>query len=52
MGGSSMMPSNAGSSGLAAAMTGYVNSGANVSGLTASDMAGMIQRLTTSTGKI
>lgn len=52
MGGSSMMPATAGSSGLAAAMTGYMNSGANASGLTASDMAAMIQRLTTSAGKI
>ena len=52
MGGSSMMPSNAGSSGLAGAMTGYMNSAANLSGLTPSDMASLIQRLNTSTGKI
>jgi hypothetical protein len=52
MGGSSMMPSTAGSGGLAGAMTTYMNSGANMSGLTATDMAALIQRLTTSTGKI
>lgn len=52
MGGSSMMPATAGSSGLAAALTTYMNSGANMSGLNSSDVAVLIQRLTTSTGKI
>lgn len=52
MGGSSMLPAASGSSGLAGAMTTYVNSSANMSGLTASDMAALIQRLTTSNGKI
>lgn len=52
MGGSSMMPATAGSSGLAAALTIYMNSGANMSGLNSSDVAALIQRLTTSTGRI
>jgi hypothetical protein len=52
MGGSSMMPAAAGSSGLANAMTSYMNSGANKSGLTAADMGPLIQRLSTSSGKI
>lgn len=52
MGGSSMLPASAGSSSLAAAMSSYMNSSANLSGLTANDMAALIQRLTTSSGKI
>lgn len=52
MGGSPMMPATAGSNGLAAALTTYMNSGANMSGLNSSDVAVLIQRLTTSTGKI
>lgn len=52
MAGSSMMPATAGSSGLAAALTTYMNSGANRSGLNSSDVAALIQRLTTSTGAI
>ena len=47
-----MMPATAGSNGLAAALTTYMNSGANMSGLNSSDVAVLIQRLTTSTGKI
>ena len=52
MGGSPLMPATAGSNGLAAALTTYMNSGANMSGLNSSDVAVLIQRLTTSTGKI
>jgi len=52
MGGSSLLPATAGSSGLAAALTSYMNSGANMSGLNSSDVAALIQRLTTSTGRI
>lgn len=52
MGGSSLLPTTAGSSGLAAALTSYMNSGGNMSGLNSSDMAALIQRLTTSTGRI
>lgn len=52
MGGSSMMPAGAGSSGLASAMTSYMNSSANKSGLTATDMGALIQRLSTASGRI
>ena len=52
MGGSSMMPASAGTSGLAGAMTSYMNSGANMSGLTATEMTALIQRLATSSGWI
>jgi len=50
--GTSMMASTAGTSGLAAAMTSFMNSSANASGMTAADMAALIQRLTNSDGHL
>lgn len=50
--GSSMMPSTAGTSGLGAAMTAFMSSAANASGMTAADMAALIQKLTNSDGHI
>jgi hypothetical protein len=50
MGGGGMMASNAGTSGLSAAMTTFMNSSANASGLTAADMAALMQKLATSDG--
>jgi hypothetical protein len=52
MGGTSMMPITAGTSSLATAMTGFMGSNKNVSGLTAVDMATLIQKLTISSGQI
>lgn len=46
------MALTAGTSGLATAMTGFINSVANASGLTATDMAALIQKLTNSNGQI
>jgi hypothetical protein len=50
--GSSMMASTAGTSGLGAAMTDFMNSAANASGMTATDMAALIQKLTNSDGRL
>ncbi len=50
--GMGMMVSTAGTSGLATAMTAFMNSAANVSGLTAADMAGLMLKLNSSSGKI
>jgi hypothetical protein len=52
MGGGTTMPQTAGTSGLAEAMTSYMTSAANASGITAADMAALIQKLTVSNGKI
>ncbi len=52
MGGTSMMPITAGTSSLATAMTGFMGSNKNVSGLTAVYMATLIQKLTISSGQI
>lgn len=51
MGGNMMQP-NAGMSGLASAMTQFVNSQMNKSGLTAQDMQNLINKLTTTNGVI
>jgi len=51
MGGGSMA-SSAGTSGLATAMTSFMNSAANASGLTTADMAALIQKLAESNGHI
>ena len=48
--GSGMMSPNAGTSGLGAAMTSFLNSAANVSGVTATNMAALVQKLTGSDG--
>ena len=50
--GNSMMAASAGTSGLAAAMTSFMNSSANVSGTGAADMAALIQKLTASGGHL
>lgn len=50
--GNGMMESSAGTGSLAAAMTDFMNSAANASGLTALDMAALIQKLTNSIGQI
>lgn len=47
-----MMSSTAGTSGLATAMTGFMNAAANKSGLTATDVAAMVQQLSSSNGTI
>jgi hypothetical protein len=52
MGGMSSMASTTGTSGLATAMTGFLNSVANASGLTPSDMTALIHKLTGSNGQI
>ncbi len=52
MTGGGMMTPAAGSSGLAAAMTSFMSSASNVSGMTAADMAALIQKLNTSNGHI
>jgi hypothetical protein len=49
MGGSMMQP-NAGTSGLAAAMSSFLGSSANLSGVTASDLAVLTQKLNASSG--
>jgi hypothetical protein len=51
MGNGTMAPT-AGTSSLATAMTAFTNSAANVSGLTAADMAALIQKLNNANGKI
>lgn len=50
--GTSMMSSNSATSGLATAMTGFLGSSANLSGLAPGDMAGLMQKLNSSNGKI
>ena len=50
--GSSMMASTAGSSSLATAMTNFMSSAANMSGLTVADMAALMQKLNTCSGKL
>ena len=50
--GSSMMAATAGTSGLATAMTNFVMSPANMSGLTATDVAPLVQKVSSSSGKI
>jgi hypothetical protein len=46
------MTSTAGTSGLATAMTAFMNSAANASGLTATDLTTLILKLTNSSGQI
>ena len=50
--GTSMMAPTAGTSGLATAMTNFVMSPANMSGLTATDVAPLVQKVSSSSGKI
>jgi hypothetical protein len=50
--GSGMMAATAGTSSLATAMTDFMNSAANASGMTAADMAALIQKLANSNGHI
>jgi hypothetical protein len=52
MRGTSMMISTAGTSGLTTAMTSFMNSVVNMSGLTVADMAALMQKLTASNGQI
>lgn len=52
MGGGTMMQANAGTSGLTTAMTAFMNSGMNKSGLTVADMQALMNQLNSSTGKI
>jgi hypothetical protein len=52
MGSGGMMQSNAGTSGLATAMTDYMGSSMNHSGLTAADMNMLIQKLAASNGQL
>lgn len=52
MGGTSMMAQTAGTSSLATAMTGFMGSANNASGLTASDMNALITKVSTSSGHI
>ncbi len=52
MGGGTIMPSNAGTSGLAAAMTQYIGSTVNKSGVAVTDVQALIDQLSTSTGTI
>jgi hypothetical protein len=52
MGGGTMMQSNAGTSGLAAAMTTFMGSAMNKSGLTATDMQTLMTQLKSSNGTI
>ena len=49
--GSSMMPADTGTSGLAMAMTSFAISPANLSGLTASDVAPLVQKLSSTNGQ-
>lgn len=49
--GNAAMASNAGTSGLASAMTTFANSAGNMSGVTATDMSGLTQKLNTSNGR-
>ncbi len=50
--GTSQMPSTAGTTGLVTAMTAFMSSTANLSGLTVADMAAFMQRLHGSNGRI
>jgi hypothetical protein len=50
--GPGMMASTAGASGLAEAMNSFMNSAANASGMTAADMAALVQKLTDCNGQI
>lgn len=50
--GTSMMAATAGTSGLVSAMTSFMGSAANASGLSAIDMAALMQKLASSDGKI
>lgn len=50
--GTSQMASAAGTTGLATAMTAFMNSAANASGLTLADMVALMQQLNGSTGRI
>lgn len=50
--GNSMMAASAGTGGLATAMTAFMNSAANASGMTATDMAALMQKLNSSPGKL
>ena len=50
--GPTMMQPSAGTSGLAMAMSSFLGSRSNLSGATASDMAALIQKLTSSTGQL
>jgi hypothetical protein len=50
--GGSMMQSSAGTTGLATAMTGFMGSTMNRSGLTAADMNMLIQKLSSSIGQL
>ncbi len=52
MGGGGMMQSNAGTTGLATAMTDFMSSAQNRSGLTAADMNALIQKLAASNGQL
>jgi hypothetical protein len=52
MGGGTMMQSTAGTSGLAAAMTAFMGSTMNKSGLTATDMQALLSQLNSSNGTI
>ena len=51
MGAGGMMQSTAGTSGLAAAMTAFMSSGVNLSGIAAADMNALIQKLNSSSGQ-
>jgi hypothetical protein len=50
--GIAVMASNSGTSGLASAMSAFMNSSANMSGLTVADMAALMQKLNSASGKI
>jgi hypothetical protein len=52
MGGGAMMQSNAGTTGLATAMTAFTDSSMNKSGATMTDMQALVNKLSTSTGTI
>jgi hypothetical protein len=52
MGGGTMMQANAGTAGLSTAMGTFIGSARNRSGVTASDMQALMNKLATSTGKI
>jgi hypothetical protein len=52
MGGGTMMQSNAGTAGLATAMTAFVGSSLNQSGATMTDLQTLVNKLSTSTGTI
>jgi hypothetical protein len=52
MGSMTMMQSNAGTSGLATAMSGFMGSSANLSGASANDVSALIQKLNSSSGQL